>query len=119
MFDLYDAGEAESALDAISSSVKLDHTALLAVVDEPSTEMVDAAMADLGGTVVRRAVADVEAEIAAAEDAERKAKHEARKELNRARRERSKAAVDAKIDELKTKLSRGERSNRTTAGSSR
>jgi uncharacterized membrane protein len=119
MFDLYDAGEAESALGAISSSVTLDHTALLAVVDEPSTEIVDAAMADLGGTVVRRAVADVEAEIAAAEDAERKAKHEARKELNRARRERSKAAVDAKIDELKTKLSHGERSNRTTAGSAR
>src|SRR6478609_6077605 len=98
MFDLYDAGEAESALGAISSSVQLDHTALLAVVDESNTEIVDAAMADLGGTVVRRAVADVEAEIAAAEDAERKAKLEARKELDRARRESSKAAVDAKLD---------------------
>ena len=73
-------------------------------MDEQSTDVVDAAMTDLGGTVARRPVADVEAEIAAAEDAERKAKHEARKELNRARRERDKAAVNAKLDALKAKL---------------
>lgn len=114
LFDLYDAGEAESALGAISSSVKLGHTALLAVVDEPSTEILDAAMSDRGGTVVRRPVADVEAEIAAAEDAERKAKQEARKELHRSRRERSKAAVDAKIEELKAKLPHGERADGAT-----
>lgn len=109
MFDVYDAGEAESTLGAISDSVKSGHTALLAVVDEPNTEIVDAAMSDLGGTVERRPVADVEAEIAAAEDAARKAEHEARKELDRARRERSKVAVDAKIEALKAKLSHGER----------
>ena len=57
------------------------------MVDEQSTEVLDAAMSDLGGTVLRRPVVDVEAEIAAAEDAERKAKREARKELNRAHRE--------------------------------
>ena len=74
MFDLYDAGEADTALGAISGSVKTGQTALLAVVDEPSTEVVAAAMADIGGTVARRSVADVEAEIAAAEDAEREAK---------------------------------------------
>ena len=85
LFDLYDADESDSALGEISSSVKIGHTALLAVVDEQSTEVVDAAMADLGGTVARRSVAVVEAEIAAAEDAERTAKREARKELNRAR----------------------------------
>jgi uncharacterized membrane protein len=104
LFDIYDAGEADSALGGISSSVKIGHTALLAVVDEQSADVVDAAMADIGGTVARRPVADVEAEIAAAEDAERKAKHEARKELDRARRERDKATVDAKLDQLKGKL---------------
>jgi uncharacterized membrane protein len=108
MFDLYDADESDSALGEISSSVKIGDTALLAVVDEQSTEVVDAAMADLGGTVARRSVAVVEAEIAAAEDAERKAKREARKELNRARRERNKEAVDAKLDELKSKLHHGQ-----------
>jgi uncharacterized membrane protein len=127
LFDIYDAGEADSALGEISSSVKTGHTALLAVVDEQSAEVVDAAMADIGGTVARRRVDDVEAEIAAAEDAERKAKHEARKELERARRERNKATVDAKLDELKGKLHRGQHSesaepdgaNVATAGSER
>ena len=108
LFDITDAEESDSAIGEISSSVKIGHTALLAQVDEQSPEVVDAAMADLGGTVSRRSVAVVEAEIAAAEDAERKAKHEARKELNRGRRERNKAAVDAKLDELKSKLHHGQ-----------
>jgi uncharacterized membrane protein len=104
LFDLSDMTEADSALAAISGSVRLDHAALLAVVDERSPEVVDAAMSDLNGTVVRRSVADVEAEIAATESAERKAKLEARKELIRERDERDKAAVKAKVQELKSKL---------------
>ena len=115
LFDLYEADEAESALSAISSSVKLGHTALLAVVEEQSVEVVDTAMAELGGTVVRRAVADVEAEIAAAEEAERTAKREARKELHRARREQNKATVDAKLEELKGKLHHGQQSGSAAA----
>ena len=115
LFDIYDADESDSALGAISSSVKIGDTALLAVVDEQSPEIVDAAMADLGGTVARRSVDVVEAEIAAAEDAERKAKREARKELNRARRERNKATVDAKLDELKAKLHHGQQTESTEA----
>jgi uncharacterized membrane protein len=114
LFDIYDADAADSALGAISSSVKVGHAALLAVVDEPSTEIVDAAMSDVGGTVARRSLADVEAEIAAAEDAERKAKREARKELHRARRDRDKAAVNAKVAELKGKLHHGQQTE--TAG---
>jgi uncharacterized membrane protein len=104
LFDVYDAGEADTALGAIAETVKPEHPALLAVVGEQSTDVLDAAMTDLGGTIVRRPVVEVEAEIAAAEDAERKAKREARKELNRARRERDKTAVNAKLDEMKAKL---------------
>jgi uncharacterized membrane protein len=108
LFDVYDADVSDSALASISGSVKVGHTALLAVIDEPSAEIVDAAMSEVGGTVARRPLADVEAEIAAAEDAERTAKREARKELHRARRESNKAAVDAKVEELKGKLHRGQ-----------
>jgi uncharacterized membrane protein len=104
LFDIYDATEADTALGAIAQTVKPDHPALVAVVDEQSTDVLDAAMTDLGGTIVRRPVVEVEAELAAAEDAERKAKREARKELNRANRERDKTAVNAKLDELKAKL---------------
>jgi uncharacterized membrane protein len=107
LFDLSEIEEADSALAAISGSVRVGHSALLAVVDEHSPEVVDAAMADIDGTVVRRTVADVEAEIAAAESAERKAKHEARKELIRERHEHDKTAVQAKLDDLKTKLHHG------------
>jgi uncharacterized membrane protein len=104
LFDVYDATEADTALGAIAETVKPEHPALLAVVDEQTTDVLDAAMTDLGGTIVRRPVVEVEAEIAAAEDAERTAKREARKELNRATRERDKAAVNAKLDAMKAKL---------------
>ena len=75
--DLGDVDETESALGAISSSVEVGRTALPAVVSALNPEVIGAAMSDLGGTVRRRSVPDVEAEIAAAEDAERKAKCEA------------------------------------------
>jgi uncharacterized membrane protein len=66
LVDSSDIEDADSALAAISSSVRLGHAALLAVVDEQSPEVVDAAMSDLDGTAIRRTVADVDAEIAAA-----------------------------------------------------
>ncbi len=101
--------ETESALGAISGTVQVGRTSLLAVVTEQSPEVVDAAMSELGGTVLRRTVGDVEVEIAAAEDVERKAKWQARNELARSHREHNKAAVDAKLDQLKVKLSRGQK----------
>ncbi len=116
LFDLADVEEAESALAAISTSVRLGHSALLAVVDEQSPEVVEAAMTDLDGTVVRRTVADVEAEIAAAESAERKAKREARKELIRERHQHDKAAVQAKVAELKAKRRYGRQTEPDDAG---
>ena len=104
LLDIEDADDADSTLSAISSSVRPGHTALLAVVTEQSPEVIDAAMRSLGGTVLRRPVHDVEAEIAAAERAERKAKREAREELLRGRRDHDKEAVHAKVEELKSKL---------------
>lgn len=86
LFDIEDADKTDSALSAISSSARPGHNTLLAVVREQSREVVDAAMSGLGGTVLRRPVHDVEAEIAFAEQAQRTAKREARKELLRGRR---------------------------------
>jgi uncharacterized membrane protein len=104
LFDIDDAEETESALAAISGSVQVGRTSLLAVVAEQSPEVVDTAMSGLGGTVVRRPVAEIEAEIAAAESAERKAKWEARHELLRAHHEENRAAVQAKVERLKEKV---------------
>jgi uncharacterized membrane protein len=110
MFDLGEAEQGESVLGQISASVAPGQTVLLAEVTEQSPEVVDTAMAGLGGTVLRRRVADVEAEIAAAEKAEREAKREATKELVRGRRERTNEQVHAKVEQLKAKFSHGEKS---------
>jgi uncharacterized membrane protein len=104
LFDLDDADEAESVLGDISRSARVGHTALLAEVSEQSPEVVDAAIERLDGTIVRRSVEDVEAEIAAAEDAQRAAKKEARKRLHEQRQAQRKEKIQAKIAELKAKL---------------
>jgi len=104
LFDLSDAEDSDSVLSEVSKTVKVGRTSLLATVVEQSPEVVDAAMARLSGTVVRRSVADVEAEIAAAEEAQREAKRKARAELRQARREKRHADAHAKVEELKAKL---------------
>jgi len=104
LFDLEDEDDTESVLGEISKSVRVGHTALLAQLREPSHEVVDNDMARLTGTVLRRRVWDVEAEIAAAEDAQRTAKKEARKRLREQRDTERKEHVHAKVDELKGKV---------------
>jgi uncharacterized membrane protein len=106
LFDLDDVETTESVLSDISKQVRPTRTAVLAQVAERSPEVVDTAMAKLGGEVLRRPVDDVEQEIAAAQDAQRKAKHEARKEMHKARVERSKQDAHAKVEQLKSKLHR-------------
>jgi uncharacterized membrane protein len=106
LFDEDDADESESALADISKSVQVGPPALLADVLEQTAVTIDAVMANLGGTVVRRSAGDVEAELAAAEEAQREAKKKARKELRDARHEKQKGEIDAKVADLKGKLER-------------
>jgi uncharacterized membrane protein len=106
LFDVDDEDETDSVLGELGRSVKVGRTSLLAEVGEQSPEVVDTAMAELGGTIVRRDVDDVEAEIAVAEDAQRAAKRAARKELHEKRRAQAKEKIHAKIEELKAKLHR-------------
>ena len=112
LFDLEEDVGTESVLGEISSSVRPGHATLLAEVREPSPEVIDAAMAKLSGTVARRPVAEEEAEIAAAAEAQRAAARQARKELFEQRRTKQKQDIEAKIDELKAKL----RPHKETAG---
>lgn len=104
LFDLDDDEDSESVLSDISKSVSVGHTSLLAEVSEPGPEVVDETMRRLSGTVLRRSVQDVEAEIAAAEDAQRTAKKEARKALRERRHAEREEKVHAKVAELKGKL---------------
>jgi uncharacterized membrane protein len=106
LFDIDDDEESDSALSHLAQSVRVDHTTLLAQVDEQSPDVINSAMASLGGTVLRQSLDDVEAEIAAAEEAQRAAKKAARKELHEKRRAQAKEKIHAKIEELKAKLHR-------------
>ena len=106
LFDEDDADETESVLAEISKSIEVGHDTLLAEVSEQTPEVIDTAMAPLGGTVLRRDAGDVEAEIAAAEDAQREAKRKARKELLHAHHEKQIERIREKIAELMAKLHR-------------
>jgi len=104
LFDLDDEDNAESVLSDISRHVRAGRTALLAEVSEQSPEVIDTDMARLSGHVLRRSVEDVEAEIAAAEHAQRMAKKEARKQLREQRLAAQREKTHTKVAELKAKL---------------
>lgn len=106
VFDIDDVDTTESVLAEYSKKVQPGRTAVLVEATEQSPEVVDSAMAKLGGEVTRRPVYEIEGELAAAEEAERKAKFEARKELHRARVAEHKAEAHAKVEALKDKLPR-------------
>ena len=108
LFDIDEVDTTESVLGEISKQVQPTRTALLAQVTEQSPEVIDAAMARLGGEVLRRPAVEVEEEIAAAEEAQRTAEREARKELHQARVAETKADAHAKVEELKSKLHRSQ-----------
>jgi uncharacterized membrane protein len=104
LYDMADADDTDSVLSEVSETVQVGRNALLAEVAEQNPEVIDTAMAQMSGTVVRRSVDDVESEIAAAEEVQREAKKEARKKLREARHEKHREEVRAKIEELKAKL---------------
>ena len=106
LFDIDDLATTDSVLGEISKQVQPTRTALLAHVTEQSPEVIDTAMARLGGQVMRRPVFEVEQEIAAAQEAQRKAEREARSELRKTRLEKSKEDAHAKVEELNSKLHR-------------
>jgi uncharacterized membrane protein len=106
LFDIDDVETTDSVLGEISKQVRPSRTAVLVQVTEQSPEVIDTAMGRLGGEVLRRPMVDVEEEIAAAEEAQRKAKREARKELVQSRAEKHKEDAHAKVEELQSKLKR-------------
>jgi uncharacterized membrane protein len=113
--DEEDDDDTDSVVADISKHVHPSRTAILAQVSEPSPEIIDTAMAKLGGSVLRQSVDDVEAEIAAAEDAQKAAKRKARKELREARHDKHEQEVHDKVEELKAKLHKGDKTPAGTA----
>ncbi len=105
LFDLEDTEHTESVLAALSQEIRPGQDTLLVELREPGDhQIVDGVMESRSGNVLRRPVADVEAEIAAAEQAQHEARKKARRELRSEREEKHKEHVAAKVAELKTKL---------------
>jgi uncharacterized membrane protein len=103
LFDSEDASDEGSVLAAISNTVSPGKTVVIAELSEQSNDVVDNAMARLGGSVLRRTVEDVEDEIAAADEAQNAAKREARKKLHAERRAQLKEEVQQKVEAMKTR----------------
>ena len=103
LFDMEDAEDEGSVLAAISNTVSPGKTVVIAELSEQSDDVVDNAMARIGGTVLRRGVEEVEAEIAAADEAQKAAKREARKRLYAERRSELKEQIQQKVEALKAR----------------
>jgi uncharacterized membrane protein len=78
--------EDELALGDLARSIPPGHTAVVAAIVEPEADVVDPRMAELGGIVARRSLAELEAELAASDDAVEAAGKEARRVLTDRRR---------------------------------
>jgi uncharacterized membrane protein len=94
----------DEALTTLGRAIPPEATALLASVDEPVVEVIDAEMDMVGGTVERYTVAEVMAEVGAAEDAAEAAAREARRVVREERKAKLSADMHEQVGKAKEKL---------------
>ena len=102
--DIDRAETSEEALTVLGRSIPPGSTALMASVEEPATEVIDAEMYGLGGEVTRRPVDEVMVELAAAEEAAEAAAREARRVVREKRKAELHANVEEQVTTMKEKL---------------
>ncbi|HUJ63924.1 MAG TPA: DUF1269 domain-containing protein [Acidimicrobiales bacterium] len=105
-YELRRGDDQDEVLTQLNAAINPGHTVLLAQVNEPSVDVLDKAMADLGGSVVRRSEDEVLSEIAAAEDAADAAQAAARKAVREQKKAEMKEKRDDRIAALKAKFAR-------------
>jgi uncharacterized membrane protein len=94
-------GEADVTLAAISKDIAPGQTVLVAEVGEVAEEVLDKAMANLGGTVTRRPAVEIYDEIQSAEAAQEAADKEARRVFREQRRAEHKQTWEQFKDKVK------------------
>jgi uncharacterized membrane protein len=94
----------EEALTVLGRAIPPGATALMASVEEPATDVIDAEMYGLGGEVTRRPVNEVMVELAAAEEAAEAAAREARRVVREKRKAELHANVEEHVTTMKEKL---------------
>ena len=102
--DIDRAETSDEALTVLGRSMPPGSTALMASVEEPATEVIDAEMYGLGGEVTRRPVDEVMIELAAAEEAAEAAAREARRVVREKRKAELHANVEEHVTTMKEKL---------------
>jgi uncharacterized membrane protein len=103
-FDLDRMETSDEALTVLGKAIPPETTAVIACVDEPVVEVIDAEAYKLGGELTRRSVSDVLAELSAAEEAADAAARTARHELREKRKAEVHENVDERVGKLKEKL---------------
>jgi uncharacterized membrane protein len=103
-FDVDRAVTSDEALTVLGRAIPPGTTAVIASVEEPAVEVIDAEMYKLGAEVTRRPVAEVVGELEAAEEAADAAAREARRELREKRKAEFQADVNERVGKLKEKL---------------
>ncbi len=105
-----DADEADASelhLMAVGTQLPAGATAVVADVDEPAPETLDAVVTRLGGKVSRRTHREVEAELEAAEEVVRAAEAEAKRVLRERRKARGEETLGDRVADAKDKITRG------------
>ncbi len=105
--DAEEADVSDHVLVSVTRSMPPGTTALIADIDEPTFGAVDAAMERVGGTVTRRSRAEVEAELAAAEEAGDAARREASRVLHERRKAAGEQSLGDRLSEFKDKVTPG------------
>jgi len=103
-FDMRRGDEQDEVLTQLNAAINPGHTVLVAQVNEPTVGVLDNAMGDLGGVVVRRSEADVLSELEAAEDAAHAAQAAARKTMREKKKAEIKEKREDRIAALKAKF---------------
>ena len=103
-FDVDRAVTSDEALTVLGQAIPPESTAVIAEVEEPAGEVIDAEMSKLGGEVTRRSAAEVMDELEAAEEAADAAAREARRTLSEKHKAELHAGVEERVGKLKEKL---------------
>jgi uncharacterized membrane protein len=103
-FDVDRAITSDEALTVLGRAIPPKSTAVIAQVEEPAVDVIDAEMHKLGGEVTRRSAAEVMGELEASEAAAEAAAREARRTLHEKRKAEVHAGVEERVGKLKEKL---------------
>ncbi len=102
-FDIDRAITSDEALTVLGSAIPTGSTALIASVQEPAVEVIDAEMKKLDGEVTRRPAAEVLNELEAAEEAADAAAREARRAIRQQHKTEVTTQIQERVAHLKTR----------------